>query len=118
MGCDAWVDRARSRRSQILENCRTGLVGQNARNVVASGERCLHFVCLVDPSAVIQPQVLSTQSSEPDPEIAPPADARGPAGSSAILCPVCGAATVQEKCKVVCKSEICRGRIIMNCAEF
>jgi hypothetical protein len=25
---------------------------------------------------------------------------------------------VQEKCKVICKSEICRGRVIMNCAEF
>lgn len=38
--------------------------------------------------------------------------------SSAIVCPVCGAATVQEKCKVICKSEICRGRVVMNCAEF
>jgi hypothetical protein len=38
--------------------------------------------------------------------------------SSAIVCPICGAATVQEKCKVICKSEICRGRVVMNCAEF
>lgn len=36
----------------------------------------------------------------------------------AIICPVCGGVTVQEKCKVICKSEICRGRVIMNCAEF
>jgi GNAT superfamily N-acetyltransferase len=37
---------------------------------------------------------------------------------SAIVCPVCGAATVQEKCKVICKSDLCRGRVIYNCAEF
>jgi hypothetical protein len=38
--------------------------------------------------------------------------------SEAIICPVCGAKAVQEKCKVVCRSEICRGRIVMNCSEF
>ena len=37
---------------------------------------------------------------------------------SAIICPVCGEPTVQEKCKIICKSDICRGRVIMNCAEF
>lgn len=36
----------------------------------------------------------------------------------AIGCPVCGAATVQEKCKVICKSDLCRGRVVYNCAEF
>jgi hypothetical protein len=36
----------------------------------------------------------------------------------AIACPVCGAATVQEKCKVICKSDLCRGRVVYNCAEF
>ena len=35
-----------------------------------------------------------------------------------ITCPVCGARTVQEKCKVICRSEVCRGRVIYNCAEF
>jgi hypothetical protein len=35
-----------------------------------------------------------------------------------IACPVCGAATVQEKCKVICKSDLCRGRVVYNCAEF
>jgi hypothetical protein len=35
-----------------------------------------------------------------------------------IKCPVCGATAIQEKCKLVCRSEICRRRIIMNCAEF
>ena len=37
---------------------------------------------------------------------------------SVIACPVCGAATVQEKCKVICRSDICGGRVIYNCAEF
>jgi hypothetical protein len=35
-----------------------------------------------------------------------------------VVCPVCGAATVQEKCKVICKSDRCRGRVVYNCAEF
>ena len=37
---------------------------------------------------------------------------------SVIACPVCGAATVQEKCKVICRSDICRGLVVYNCAEF
>jgi hypothetical protein len=36
----------------------------------------------------------------------------------AIVCPVCGAAAVREKCKVICKSDLCRGRVVYNCAEF
>ena len=35
-----------------------------------------------------------------------------------IVCPVCGAAVVQEKCKLICRSEVCRGRVVMNCSEF
>jgi hypothetical protein len=38
--------------------------------------------------------------------------------SDSVICPVCGAVAVQEKCKVICRSEICRGRVIMNCSEF
>lgn len=34
------------------------------------------------------------------------------------VCPVCGAELLHEKCKVVCRSEICVYRIIYNCAEF
>jgi hypothetical protein len=34
------------------------------------------------------------------------------------VCPVCGAKLVSEKCKVVCRSERCRYRIVFNCAEF
>ena len=38
--------------------------------------------------------------------------------TSNIVCPVCGAAVVQEKCKLICRSDICRGRVVMNCSEF
>lgn len=34
------------------------------------------------------------------------------------VCPVCGGALISEKCKVVCRSECCRYRIVFNCAEF
>jgi hypothetical protein len=39
-------------------------------------------------------------------------------GQDVVVCPVCGAVAVQEKCKVICHSDICRGRIVMNCSEF
>ncbi len=34
------------------------------------------------------------------------------------LCPACGAQVIQEKCKVVCSSELCTYRVIQNCSEF
>lgn len=34
------------------------------------------------------------------------------------VCPVCGGSLIHEKCKVVCRSEICVYRIIYNCSEF
>lgn len=34
------------------------------------------------------------------------------------LCPVCGAALIAEKCKLVCRSPKCVYRIVFNCAEF
>jgi hypothetical protein len=40
------------------------------------------------------------------------------ADSPAVTCPVCGAAVVQEKCKLICRSDKCRGRVVMNCSEF
>jgi hypothetical protein len=43
---------------------------------------------------------------------------KGEGAEDAIACPVCGAATVQEKCKVICRSDLCRGRVVYNCAEF
>ncbi len=45
-------------------------------------------------------------------------DARDAAAGAALDYPVCGAATVQERCKVVCRSERCVHRIILTCAEF
>lgn len=33
-------------------------------------------------------------------------------------CPVCGGEVVQEKCKVVCRSESCLHRVIYTCSEF
>ena len=38
--------------------------------------------------------------------------------NKALICPVCGEETLQEKCKIICHSEICRGRVILNCSEF
>ncbi len=40
------------------------------------------------------------------------------ATSPGTACPVCGAIAVEEKCKLVCHSDICRGRVIMSCSEF
>ena len=34
------------------------------------------------------------------------------------VCPVCGAALISEKCKVVCRSAKCGYRIVFNCSEF
>jgi hypothetical protein len=39
-------------------------------------------------------------------------------GAKDSVCPVCGAKLISEKCKVVCRSERCRSRIVFNCAEF
>ncbi|MEQ1862586.1 MAG: hypothetical protein ABMA13_21915 [Chthoniobacteraceae bacterium] len=41
-----------------------------------------------------------------------------PAPSPDSVCPVCGGPLISEKCKVVCRSERCRYRIVFNCAEF
>jgi predicted RNA-binding Zn-ribbon protein involved in translation (DUF1610 family) len=37
---------------------------------------------------------------------------------SKTVCPVCGAELVQERCKLVCRSQQCVYRIVYNCAEF
>jgi len=37
---------------------------------------------------------------------------------SVLVCPLCGSVAFQEKCKVICRSEICRGRVVLNCSEF
>ena len=40
------------------------------------------------------------------------------AGNPDTVCPVCGAALISEKCKVVCRSATCGYRIVFNCSEF
>jgi hypothetical protein len=55
---------------------------------------------------------------ESDSENAGSAGDSAAADPSAIICPICGGPTVQEKCKIICKSDICRGRVVMNCGEF
>jgi len=47
-----------------------------------------------------------------------PQFASSDAQKEGVICPICGAVAVQEKCKIVCRSEICRGRVVMNCSEF
>ncbi len=51
------------------------------------------------------------QNTSPKPPPKPRPDAT-------LVCPVCGAKLIQEKCKVVCRSKICVYRIIYNCSEF
>lgn len=51
-------------------------------------------------------------------EVNPDARTEPVQNEAAVACPVCGAATVQEKCKVICRSDICRGRVVLNCSEF
>jgi hypothetical protein len=60
------------------------------------------------------------QQTTPEPEATEtlPHDAPDVAASSDSVCPVCGAKLISEKCKVVCRSERCRYRIVFNCAEF
>jgi len=41
-----------------------------------------------------------------------------PNGNPDTVCPVCGAALISEKCKVVCRSATCGYRIVFNCSEF
>ena len=51
-------------------------------------------------------------SEEQDqPEVNPPSDKDQ-------VCPVCGAALIAEKCKLVCRSPTCVYRIVFNCSEF
>ena len=56
----------------------------------------------------------SNSDSTSDPAHEPAAE--NPAPDS--VCPVCGEKLISEKCKVVCRSERCRYRIVFNCAEF
>jgi|GEM_PF-1369551 len=61
------------------------------------------------------PNMLSEESPAP---AGPDSDPSSATPSPDSVCPVCGAALISEKCKVVCRSERCRYRIVFNCAEF
>ena len=64
----------------------------------------------------MSPQKPVPKSEKADPVVAPIRDE--PAASADSVCPVCGGPLISEKCKVVCRSERCRYRIVFNCAEF
>ena len=55
----------------------------------------------------------STATEDPN----APADQPAAANPDSV-CPVCGGPLISEKCKVICRSERCRYRIVFNCAEF
>ena len=56
------------------------------------------------PTAVKTPEFKDESNEEPE--------------TDEIICPVCGAQCVQRRCKVICESERCQGRIVLNCSEF
>jgi hypothetical protein len=60
----------------------------------------------------------SDSTSEATPGRKPEARAPSSDHCADMVCPVCGSRLVTEKCKVVCRSERCRYRIVFNCAEF
>jgi hypothetical protein len=62
----------------------------------------------------MNPEPSTTQPSQSP---TPPA-MEEPEGSADSVCPVCGGPLISEKCKVICRSERCRYRIVFNCAEF
>jgi hypothetical protein len=35
-----------------------------------------------------------------------------------IICPVCGEIAVKEKCKIICRNEKCRGRVVRIAQNF
>ncbi len=39
------------------------------------------------------------------------------ADAAHIFCPVCGAETVQENLKTICRSRVCTYRIVFNCSD-
>ena len=57
-------------------------------------------------------------SSNSDSTSDPPPESAAESVAPDSVCPVCGAKLISEKCKVVCRSERCRYRIVFNCAEF
>ena len=69
----------------------------------------------VSLSAALDPEMVKTLSAALAAITTPP----GPKNDNPdTVCPVCGAALISEKCKVVCRSAKCGYRIVFNCSEF
>jgi 8-amino-7-oxononanoate synthase len=69
----------------------------------------------VSLSAAHDPEVVRTLSAALRAIVAP---ATSQNENPDTVCPVCGAALISEKCKVVCRSATCGYRIVFNCSEF
>ena len=69
----------------------------------------------VSLSAAHEPQVAKTLAAALA-ALATPSPAK--TDNPDTVCPVCGAALISEKCKVVCRSATCGYRIVFNCSEF
>lgn len=52
------------------------------------------------------------------PDLQPDREGDHPPEPTPAVCPVCGGPLEHEKCKVICRSEVCVYRIVFNCAEF
>jgi hypothetical protein len=66
----------------------------------------------LNPARIVDPQNssdVSLRAAQPE---------RSTSSNADVICPVCGAIAVHEKCKVICRSDKCRGRVVMNCSEF
>src|SRR5687768_3635266 len=98
------VDRSGHGCPEILESSGSRLVGQDSPVLAAARQCYLPVVRLVDSSALTESSVLMKESVPSQPENAPRADDTAESDSAAICCPVCGGTTVQEKCKVICRS--------------
>ena len=69
----------------------------------------------VSLSAALDPEMVKTLSAA----LAAITTPSGPKNDNPdTVCPVCGAALISEKCKVVCRSAKCGYRIVFNCSEF
>ena len=69
----------------------------------------------VSLSAAHDPEVVRTLAAALRAVVAP---ATSQNDNPDTVCPVCGAALISEKCKVVCRSTTCGYRIVFNCSEF
>lgn len=75
---------------------------------------------IVGPDLTWKIYCTSTMAEFDDSKPSAPPNVEQPAGQANpdVVCPVCGGPLISEKCKVVCRSDRCRYRIVFNCAEF